>query len=158
MIKMIFFLSAFPFPSRLKAFLLKCFGAKIGRNVVFKPRINIHFPWKLEVGDNSWLGEEVMILNFEKITIGANVCISQRAFLCGGNHDYNKPSMPYRNGPITLNDGCWIGACGFIAPNVTVGIDSVITAASIVTANVPPNLVFSSYPKEFSKARWPNSF
>src|SRR5665213_1296234 len=87
MIKMLFFLSAIPFPSKLKMALLTWFGAKMGRNIVIKPRVNIHMPWKLEIGDYSWLGEEVLILNFELVKIGKNACISQRAFLCCGNHD-----------------------------------------------------------------------
>lgn len=153
-VKMIFFLSAFPFPAFIKVFLLKSFGAKVGENTVIKPRVNIHFPWKLEIGDNTWIGEEVFMLNFEKLTIGNNVCISQRAFLCGGNHDFRKVSMPFRNGPITLEDGCWIGACTFIGPNVTVGTDTVITVGSVITSNVEENLIYKFSTPNFEKKRW----
>lgn len=155
--KMFFFLTAFPFPSTIKVFLLRMFGAKVGSNVTIKPRVNIHFPWKLELGSNVWIGEEVFILNFEKIRIGDHVCISQRAFLCGGNHDYRIPSMPFRNGPITLDDGCWIGACCFIGPNVTVGIDSVLTVGSIVTSDVKNNLICRRTGRDFEKERWKNT-
>jgi len=154
--KMFFFLSAFPFPSFMKVYLLRMFGAKVGENVNIKPRVNIHFPWKLEIGNDVWIGEEVFILNFEKITIGNNVCISQRTFICGGNHDYRLPSMPFRNGPIILNDGCWIGACCFIGPNVTVGVDSVLTVGSIVTSDVKSNLVCRRTGQDFEKKRWKN--
>ena len=153
-IKITIFLSAFPFPSRLKTFLLRCFGAKIGQNITVKPRVNIHFPWKLEIGDHVWIGEESSFLNFEKLIIGSNVCISQRAFLCGGNHDYRIPSMPYRNGPIHLNDGCWIGACSFIGPNVVVGTDAVITAGSIITSDVKANIISKGTIIDFEKTRW----
>ncbi|SKB90608.1 putative colanic acid biosynthesis acetyltransferase WcaF [Salegentibacter salinarum] len=155
--KMLFFLTAFPFPSSLKVSLLRLFGAKVGKNVILKPRVNIHFPWKLEMGNNVWIGEEVFILNFEKINIGDNVCISQRAFLCGGNHDYRKPSMPFRNGPINLENGCWIGACCFIGPNVTIGIDSVITVGSVITSDVKNNLICKRTGSDFEKERWKNT-
>lgn len=92
---MLFFLLAFPFPSSLKVKILKLFGAKIGVGLVIKPRVNIHFPWKLIIGDDVWIGGEVFILNFELLTIGNNVCVSQRAFLCGGNHNFKIPSMLY---------------------------------------------------------------
>ncbi|MDP2525782.1 WcaF family extracellular polysaccharide biosynthesis acetyltransferase [Maribacter dokdonensis] len=152
--KTFFFLSALPYPSRLKVSILKMFGAKVGHGVVIKPRVNIHFPWKLSIGSNVWVGEEAFLLNFEPLHIEDNVCISQRSFLCGGNHDYKNPTMPYRNGPITLKEGCWIGANCFIAPNVTIGTDTVITAGSIVTKSVKENLVTSITPENFSKPRW----
>ncbi|MEP4883855.1 WcaF family extracellular polysaccharide biosynthesis acetyltransferase [Maribacter dokdonensis] len=152
--KTFFFLSALPYPSRLKVSILKMFGAKVGHGVVIKPRVNIHFPWKLSIGSNVWVGEEAFLLNFEPLLIEDNVCISQRSFLCGGNHDYKNPTMPYRNGPITLKEGCWIGANCFIAPNVTIGTDTVITAGSIVTKSVKENLVTSITPENFSKPRW----
>jgi putative colanic acid biosynthesis acetyltransferase WcaF len=154
LIKISFFLSPIPYPSFFKVYLLKVFGAKIGSGVIIKPRVNIHFPWKLSIGNNAWIGEEVFLLNFERIVIGNNVCISQRAFLCGGNHDFRNPSMPYRNGPITLRDGCWIGACCFIGPGVTIGVDTVVTVGSVVTSNLEANIVCRKCPPEFSKARW----
>jgi putative colanic acid biosynthesis acetyltransferase WcaF len=153
-IKMIFFLSAMPYPNSLKRFLLQWFGAKIGLGVIIKPRVNIHFPWKLVVGNNVWIGEEVCLLNFELLTIGDDVCISQRAFLCGGNHDFRIPEMPYRNGPVTLMNGCWIGASVFVSPGVTVGTDSVITAGSVVTANLEPNGIYKGNPLVYIKQRW----
>ncbi|MBU3028344.1 WcaF family extracellular polysaccharide biosynthesis acetyltransferase [Zobellia galactanivorans] len=153
-IKVIFFLSALPYPSSLKVWLLKLFGAKVGKGLVLKPRVNIHFPWKLEVGDHVWIGEEAFLLNFEKLTIGHNVCISQRAFLCGGNHDYRNPAMPYRNGPITLKNGVWVGACCFIGPNVTIGSDSVITVGSVIISKQEGNKVITQPITPKSKDRW----
>lgn len=154
LIKMCFFLSAFPYPNGFKRCLLILFGAKVGRGLVLKPRVNIYFPWKLQVGDNVWIGEEVCLLNFEKLTIGNNVCISQRAFICGGNHDFRKPSMPYRNSPITLEDGCWIGASCFVSAGITVGVDAVVTAGSIVTFNLNPNGIYRSNKLSYLNERW----
>jgi putative colanic acid biosynthesis acetyltransferase WcaF len=154
--KMFFFLSAFPFPSSFKVRILRMFGSKIGTGLVIKPRVNIHFPWKLEIGNNVWIGEEAFILNFELLGIGSNVCISQRTFLCGGNHDYKIVSMPYRNGPITLEDGCWVGANSFVGPNVTIGVDSVISAGSVVTQSLAANGIYRGNPALLIKERWEN--
>jgi putative colanic acid biosynthesis acetyltransferase WcaF len=154
--KMFFFLTAFPYPNSFKRFLLKAFGAKVGQGVIIKPRVNIHMPWKLEIGNHVWIGEEVFILNFEPVTIGNNVCISQRAFLCGGNHDYKIPSMPYRNGSIILKDGCWVGASCFVAPNIIIGVDCVVAACSSVRSSLPDNTICEGNPAGPIKLRWNN--
>jgi putative colanic acid biosynthesis acetyltransferase WcaF len=154
LVKVIFFLSALPYPNGLKCMLLRLFGAKVGSGVIIKPRVNIHFPWKLYIGNDVWIGEEAFMLNFEPLTIGNNVCISQRSFLCGGNHDFRIPEMPYRNGPITLMDGAWIGASVFVSPGVTVGTDSVITAGSVVTGNIEGNGIYKGNPAVYIKQRW----
>ena len=154
LVKIAFFLSAIPYPSKFKVMLLRLFGTKVGTGLVIKPRVNIHFPWKLDIGDHVWIGEEAFLLNFENLSIGNNVCISQRAFLCGGNHDYKISSMPYRNGPITLEEGCWIGASTFVGPNVTIGTDTVVSAGSVVTQSLEGNGVYRGNPAQFMKNRW----
>lgn len=153
-VKCFFFLSPLPWPTRLKCAILRLFGAKVGVGVNIKPRVNIHFPWKLELGDWCWIGEEVFILNFEPVRIGAHACLSQRAFLCGGNHDYRDPTFRYRNGPITVDDGAWLGAQVFVAPGVTIGNHAVITAGSVVTQNQPARMICSGSPCTAVKPRW----
>lgn len=152
--KCLFFLTPAPVPMAFKCGLLRLFGARVGKGVVIKPRVNIHFPWKLLVGNFAWIGEEVFILNFEPVIIGAHGCISQRTFLCTGNHDYRKPDMPYRNAPITVEDGAWVGAQCFVGPGVVIGSEAVITAGSIVTKDQPPRKVCGGNPCAVIKDRW----
>jgi putative colanic acid biosynthesis acetyltransferase WcaF len=152
--KCVFFLSALPWPTSFKCTLLRWFGAKIGSGVYIKPRVNIHFPWKLEIGDHSWIGEEVFLLNFEPIVIGSHCCVSQRAFLCTGNHDFREPSMPYRNRPIRLEDGAWIGAQAFVGPGVTVGTEAVVAAGSVVTKDLPRQMRCAGNPCAAVGERW----
>jgi putative colanic acid biosynthesis acetyltransferase WcaF len=154
LVKVIFFLSALPYPNKLKLFFLKLYGAKVGKGINIKPRVNFHMPWKLEIGDDVWIGEEVFILNFEGVKIGSNACISQRAFLCGGNHDFLDPAFKYRNGPITIEDGAWVGAGCFVGPNVTVGVDTVVTAGTVVTSSLQPNSIYRGNPAVWMKNRW----
>lgn len=149
------FLTPLPVPSFCKRAVLRLFGAQVGRGVVIKPRVNIHFPWKLSVGDFTWLGEEVFILNFEPVVIGAHCCLSQRVFLCAGNHDYRRPDFPFRNRPITVRDGAWIGAQTFVAPGVTIGCETVIGAGSVVTQDQPAGMFCAGNPCAAVKTRWP---
>lgn len=148
------FLTPLPVPSMIKRSVLRWFGAHVGRGVVIKPRVNIHFPWKLSIGDHAWIGEEVFVLNLEPVTIGAHCCVSQRAFLCTGNHDYRQPNMPYRNRPITIEDGAWIGAQSFVGPGVVIGSEAVIAAGSVVTNNQPGQMICAGNPCIPVKKRW----
>lgn len=152
--KIVFFLSAFPWPSSVKRAILRGFGAEVGRGVKIKPRVNVLFPWKLCIGENAWIGEESWILNFEQVAIGNHCCISQRAFLCAGNHDYRRVDMRYRNAPIVIADGVWIGAQTFIGPGVVIHEDVVVTAGSIATTDLPAGMVCSGAPCRPVKARW----
>lgn len=153
-IKILFFQSSFPWPSGLKRILLIIFGAKIGKSVCLKPRINILFPWKLTIGDHSWIGEEVIILNFEKIKIGNHVCISQRAFLCAGNHDFRDPSMTYKNAPIEIQDGAWVCAQVFVSPGITIHTDAVVRVSSVVLNNLDAGMIYAGNPCTVIGQRW----
>jgi putative colanic acid biosynthesis acetyltransferase WcaF len=139
--------------SALKRVLLRAFGASIGRNVTIKPQVKITFPWKLTVGDHVWLGEECWLLNLERVVIGSNVSISQRAFLCTGSHDYKKTTFDLITRPITLEDGVWIGASCWVGPGVTVESHSVLTAGSVATKNLAANGIYRGNPAVLVKQR-----
>lgn len=126
--------------------ILRALGAELAADVVVKPKAKITFPWKLSIGDNSWIGEEAWLLNLDEIKIGSNVCISQRAFLCAGSHNWTKESFDLITKPIIIEDGVWICADVFIGPGVTVGENSVVTAGSVVNKDLPPNMICSGNP------------
>lgn len=139
--------------SPLKRTTLRAFGAKIGRGVVIKPQVKITFPWKLEVGDFVWLGEECWLLNLERIVIGSNVCISQRAFLCTGNHNYHLPSFNLIVKPITIEDGAWLGAGCWVGPGVKIGSHAILTACSVTAKDMESWGIYQGNPAVFIKQR-----
>ena len=139
--------------SALKRAVLRAFGARIGRNVTIKPQVKITFPWKLTVGDHVWLGEECWLLNLEQLVIGSHVCISQRAFLCTGSHDYKHATFDLITRPITLEDGVWIGAGCWVGPGVTLGAHAVLTAGSVATKNLTANGIYRGNPAVLVKQR-----
>jgi putative colanic acid biosynthesis acetyltransferase WcaF len=118
---------------RWRAFLLRLFGAKIGKNVNIYNTAVIYLPWNLEIGEWSAIGECAYIYNLGKITIGRQVTISQRAHLCAGTHDFTKRDMPLIKPPIFIGDQAWVCADAFVGPNVTVGMGAVIGARAVVT-------------------------
>ncbi len=132
--------------SALKAAVLRWFGASVGRGVVIKPNVKIAFPWKLTLGDHVWLGEECWLLNLAPVEIGSNVCLSQRVFLCTGNHNYKSPSFDLVTKPIRVEAGAWIGAGAFVGPGVTIGSRTVLTAGSVATKDLEADGVYQGNP------------
>ncbi|WP_241982222.1 putative colanic acid biosynthesis acetyltransferase [Cryobacterium sp. TMT3-29-2] len=124
-------------PPRLRVALLRLFGATIGDNVLIRHRVRIHWPWKLVVGDNSWIGEDVWILNLEPVLIGSDVCISQGVMLCTGSHDRTSQTFEFDNAPIVVEDGAWIAARATILRGSRIGHDSVVGATALVSGSLP---------------------
>ncbi len=123
-------------PLRLRLAVLQGFGAQLGTGVLIRHNVRIHWPWKLTVGDNSWIGEDVWILNLEPVRIGADVCISQGVLLCTGSHDRHSPTFEFDNAPISIGDGSWIAARATVLRGVTVGDDCVVGATALVVRDV----------------------
>lgn len=130
-VRTLLFAPWFPVPSPIKNAALRLFGAKVGAGVVIRSRVNITFPWRLEIGDHVWVGDEVLILSLERVVIGSNVCISQRAFLCTGSHDFKKETFDLITEPIEIGDGCWIAACAFIGPGAVVPAGTMVKAGEV---------------------------
>jgi putative colanic acid biosynthesis acetyltransferase WcaF len=133
--------------------LLRLFGAKVGKGVYMKPGVRVKFPWYLRVGDFCWLGEDLWIDNLAPVEIGSNVCISQAAYLCTGNHDWTKPNMKLFRKSITVQDGSWVGAKAILCPGVVVGRGAVVAAGSVVTRSVSAYQVWAGNPATFLRDR-----
>ena len=115
-VNLLFFRSGMIPSSTLKCILLRAFGAKIGKGVNIKPCVNIKYPWRLKIGDFTWIGENSWIDNLADVTIGNNCCISQGAMLLCGNHNYRKSTFDLITGKISIEDGAWIGAHSVVCP------------------------------------------
>ena len=139
--------------SAFRAGLLRAFGARIGRGVVLKPGLRVKYPWLLRIGDRSWVGEDAWIDNLGLVTLGSDVCISQGAYLCTGNHDWSDPAFSLVVRPVTLLDGSWVGARALIAPGVTLGRGAVAAAGAVVSRDIPPFEVHAGNPACFVRSR-----
>ena len=149
----IFFKTLIPYPYKLKVFILRFFGAKVGKNVVIKPDVNIKFPWFLEIGDNVWIGENAWIDNLTWVKIGNNVCISQGAYICTGNHNYKRESFDLIVKPVIIEDGVWIGAKSVVCPGITIASHSILVAGGVLTKNTQPYSIYKGNPAEFIRKR-----
>lgn len=129
-------------PVRVRVAVLRWFGAEIGHGVIIRHRVRIHWPWKLSIGDHTWVGENAYILNLEHVTIGHDVCISQGAMLCTGSHDHRSPTFEFDNAPIVIEDGAWVAARATVLRGCTIGRNSVVGACALVVTDVAAGDVF----------------
>ena len=144
--------SFIPIP-KLKVILLKIFGSQIGNGVVIKPCVNIRYPWKLQIGDNCWIGEHVWIENLAAVTLGDNVCISQDAMIISGSHDYGRTTFNDNSEAILLENGVWIGARAVVGKGITCGKNSILSINSVAEKDLKPDSIYVGHPARFAKKR-----
>ncbi|MEJ2673194.1 MAG: WcaF family extracellular polysaccharide biosynthesis acetyltransferase [Deltaproteobacteria bacterium] len=126
--------------------LVKIFGCRVGKQVILHPRARLHYPWRIEIGDHSWIGDEVRLYSIAPIKIGEHTIISQKCFLCTAGHDYDDPHFKTTQAPITVGNGVWLAADVYVAPGVTIGDNTVIGARSSVFHDMPAKMVCYGYP------------
>jgi putative colanic acid biosynthesis acetyltransferase WcaF len=134
---------------RWRVFLLKLFGAKVGRHVIIRPSVKIVYPWKLTIGDYSWIGDNVELYTLGEIIIGENTVISQRSYLCTGGHDYGKETFDIYAEPIRIGDSCWLATDVFVSPGVTIEDNCVIGARSSVYKDISKGSICHGNPAKF---------
>jgi putative colanic acid biosynthesis acetyltransferase WcaF len=135
-----------------RRFLLRCFGAQIGRGVHVYPSATIYLPWNLETGDEAALGEHALIYNLGRVTLGARVTISHGAHICAGTHDHTKPDFPLLRPPIIIGPEAWICADAFVGPGVTIGQGAIVGARAVAMTDVGPwSIVIGNPAREIKK-------
>ncbi len=141
------FVQAVTFPltlhslSGIRCWILRRFGAKIGQGVLIRPTARITYPWKVTIGNYSWIGDDVVLYSLDQINIGQHCVISQKSYLCTGSHEITDPAFGLKTASITLEDGAWVAADCFVAPGVVIGSNAVIAARSSVFSDMPPGQV-----------------
>jgi putative colanic acid biosynthesis acetyltransferase WcaF len=146
LVKVVFFLAPLPWPSSLRRRLLIRFGARVGEGLYIRPGVNVHFPWKLEVGSHCWIGEDTVILNLAQVTLRDHVALAHQVYLAAAGHDIRSRTMAYSNAPITIGEGCWIATRAFVGPGVSIGEYAVVAAGAVVVKDVLARTVVGGNP------------
>ena len=136
-----------------RRFLLRLFGAKIGKDVIIRPSASITYPWKVIIGDYSWIGDDVVLYSLGEIEIGNNVVISQKSYICGASHNYLKNDFPIFAKKVTIEHECWLATDVFVAPGVTIGKGTVVGSRSSVYKNLPENKICMGSPAKIIRPR-----
>ncbi|MBW5448364.1 colanic acid biosynthesis acetyltransferase WcaF [Cohnella sp. CFH 77786] len=137
-----------------RRFLLRLFGAKLGTGVKVRPSASITYPWKVSIGDHSWIGDRAELYSLDRIEIGAHCVVSQRSYLCTGSHDMEDPAFSLVVKPIRIEDGAWVASDVFVYPGVTIGTMAVAAARSTVLRDIPAEQVHAGTPAKFLKWRF----
>jgi len=136
-----------------RSFLLRLFGAKVGKKVHVYPKVSIWAPWNLILKDGCGIANGAILYAQDKITIGVKTVVSQGAHICAGTHDYNTEGFILITKPITIGDHAWIATDAFIHPGVSIGDGAVIGARAVVGKSMPEWMICSGHPCKPIKAR-----
>lgn len=136
-----------------RRFLLRCFGANIGKKVKIRPSVHVQFPWKVSIGDYSWIGDNVVLYSLGEITIGKNVVVSQKSYLCAGSHNYADKNFSIFSLPIIIEDSCWLATDVFVSPGITIRNGTVVGARSSVFHSLPAGKICFGTPAVVIKSR-----
>jgi putative colanic acid biosynthesis acetyltransferase WcaF len=117
--------------------VLRLFGARVGRGVSIRPTARFTYPWKVTIGDHSWIGDDVVFYSLDQISLGQHCVISQKTYLCTGSHDLQDPAFGLKTAPIRVGNGAWVAADCFLAPGVEIGANAVIGTRSTVLKPMP---------------------
>lgn len=129
-----------------RRFLLRLFGARVGKGVLVRPTVRVTYPWKVTIGDYAWIGDDVVLYSLGEIEIGAHTVISQKAYLCTGSHDFTRPTFDIYARPIRVGEQVWIATDVFVAPGVTIGPGTVVGARSTVLHDLPGGMICHGSP------------
>lgn len=136
-----------------RRFLLRCFGAQIGRGAMPYPGAVIWAPWNLAMGDHSTMGDGVDCYSVARIEIGDHASVSQRAYLCAASRDIDDPAHGLMTGPIVIGRHGWVAAEAFVGPGVTIAEGGVVAARAVAVRDVPPWTVVAGNPAKRIRER-----
>lgn len=136
-----------------RRFLLNSFGAKIGKGTRIRSTTKITYPWKVEIGSNTWIGDDCVLYSLGEIKIGSNVAVAHKVYFNTGGHDYEKITFDIFSKPLVVEDECWITNDVYIAPGVTIGKGTIIGARSTVLKSMPAGKICVGSPAKPIKDR-----
>lgn len=136
-----------------RLFWLRVFDAKIHGTPFVHQRARIAIPWNLTMHDRACLGDRANAYTLGEIEIGARATVAQEAYLSSGTHDFVQTEMPLVTAKITIGEDAFVGARAFVLPGITIGARSVIGACSVVTRDVPENVIAAGNPCKVLRPR-----
>jgi putative colanic acid biosynthesis acetyltransferase WcaF len=136
-----------------RAWLLRCFGAKLGPHCRFYPASRVWAPWNLECEDTVMVADGAELYNPSSMFLASHAIVSQGAYLCGATHDYNDPKFPVVGFPMRLGRYAWVAARACVSPGVNLGDGAILGLASVATKDLEAWSIYAGIPARKVKER-----
>lgn len=130
----------------IRKFLLKWYGAKIGKNGKISRNVTIMSPWNLVIGENVVINEDVVLDARGGINIGNHVDIARGSYIWSGQHDYNDNTHKYVTNPVIIEDYVWIASRATVLPGVKIRKGAVVASCALVSKDVESMSVVGGVP------------
>ncbi|MCK1994744.1 galactoside O-acetyltransferase [Peribacillus muralis] len=121
----------------------KLFG-RIGKDFWIEPPLHLAYGSNIFVGENFYANFNLTIVDDTTVIIGDNVLFAPNVVISTTGHpvdpDLRNTGQMYAF-PVTIEDNVWIGSGVIINPGITIGKNSIIGAGSVVTKDIPPNVI-----------------
>jgi putative colanic acid biosynthesis acetyltransferase WcaF len=129
-----------------RAFVLSCFGARLGADCHIYPSARIWAPWNLNCESAVAIADGAEIYNPKPVFLGSHSIVSQQAYLCGATHDLDDPEFPMISASIHVGAFAWICARATVQMGVTVGEGAVLGLGSVATRDLDAWSVYVGIP------------
>lgn len=133
-----------PSESQKREQILKNLLAEIGENCYIEPPLHANWGKYTHFGNNVYANFNLTLVDDTDIFVGDNVMFGPNVIIATAGHPVDPPlreKVAQFNIPVRIGKNVWIGAGAIVLPGVTIGDHSVIGAGSVVTKNIPPNVV-----------------
>lgn len=138
--------------------LHRLFGS-VGENCYFEPPLRANWGCHTHVGDHVYANFNLTLVDDTHIYIGNHVMIGPNVTLATAGHPIDpdlRRQVAQFNIPVHIGDNVWIGAHSVVLPGVTIGENSVIGAGSIVTKDIPANVIAVGNPSRVMREIGPH--
>lgn len=135
------------FPSHhVRRFFYRLAGVQIGKGSTIHMGARFFDPSKIKIGEDSIIGEGVLLDGRAKLTIGNHVDIASEVMIYNSEHNVQSENFNSTDEPVTIDDFVFIGPRAIILPGVTIGQGGVVAAGAVVTKNVDPYTIVGGVP------------
>lgn len=122
---------------------------RFGEGTVLKPTLRCDYGYNISIGARTFVNFDCVLLDCNRITIGDEVQIAPGVHIYTATHPLEAEAR--RSGreyalPVSIGDGAWLGGGAIVCPGVTIGANTVVGAGSVVTRDLPANVVAAGNP------------